>query len=143
MLFTFYVDPSFLFTLWPPLWLQLCSVSIHLIPNILYAPTYFLTRNIPNILCKLKIQYHVQKSMPLVPYLRHMNSVQTPTPNFYAFNIHFNTTLQFMPTDSSGLLLSGSPTKIHQCMYCNLKIHYMKRSWLLEVLDNLFHFLSE
>jgi len=95
------------------------------------------TLNIQHILCtntllhkqypqhsmQHKVQYHVQKSMPLVPLLSHMNSVHTPS---YAFNIHFNITLQFMPTDSSGLLLSGSPTKIHQYMYRNLKIHYMK-----------------
>jgi len=95
MLFTFYVDPSFQFTLWPPLWLQLCSASIHLTPNIFYAPTHLFTSNVPNILCNIKFNTMFKRechwSHSWATWIR---SIPPPMPLISILILPFNLCLQ-------------------------------------------------
>jgi hypothetical protein len=67
-------------------------------------------QELPSILWKPKVHYHVHKSPPLVPILSQINPVHT-TPS-YLSKIYFNIVQPLLLCFPSGLLPSGFPTNI-------------------------------
>jgi hypothetical protein len=75
------------------------------------ADSYSASQKFPHLLWNPKVHYLVHKNPPLIPVVRHINSVHT-LPTLYLFKIYSNIILHLRLYHPSSRFLSGFPTRI-------------------------------